>query len=117
MERFDDMNARLDEIRSLQRRTRRQREEIEQTDQIVYQVVTKGGGIDGMDHTDKGGKVKFASFDREEAEKQVTAWDDLKLVAMSGKELLALRKKVLAKLDGTEKLVLELPAAVRTNNW
>jgi hypothetical protein len=82
-------------------------------DQIVYQVVAKGGGVDG-------GKIKFASFDRAEAEKQVTAWDDLndlKLVAMTGKELLALKKKVLAKLDGVEKLVLELPATVRINNW
>jgi hypothetical protein len=86
-------------------------------DQIVYQVVTKGGGMDGMDHTDKGGKIKFASFDRAEAEKQVTAWDELKLVAMSGQELLDLKKKVLAKLDGVEKLVLELPATVRINNW
>lgn len=25
--------------------------------QIIYTLVTNGGGVDGLDHTDKGGKV------------------------------------------------------------
>lgn len=77
-----------------------------QSDKIIYQVISKGGGMDGMDHTDKGGQVQFASFEREEAENKITPWTELKLIAMSGKEITELRKKVLAKLDGTEKLVI-----------
>jgi hypothetical protein len=34
-------------------------------DAIVYTVVTKPGGCDGMDHTDKGGKVVYVSLTRE----------------------------------------------------
>lgn len=34
------------------------------TDLIVYQVITKPGGVDGLDHTDKGGTVVNASFDK-----------------------------------------------------
>lgn len=86
-------------------------------DQIVYQVVTKGGGVDGRDHTDKGGRIKFASFDRGEAEAQQTAWDDLKLVAIGHSEWMVMRKKVLSKLDGFERLAIELPLAVRVKGW
>lgn len=34
------------------------------TDTIIYRVVTNGGGIDGLDHTDKGGKVLWAGTDK-----------------------------------------------------
>lgn len=34
------------------------------TDLIVYQVITNGGGCDGLDHTDKGGTLVTASFDK-----------------------------------------------------
>ncbi len=34
-------------------------------DTIVYTVVSRGGGMDGMDHTDKGGKVMWAGLDKE----------------------------------------------------
>lgn len=86
-------------------------------DQIVYQVVTNGGGIDGMDRSDKGGQIKFASFDRTEAEKHVTPWDTLKLAAFSSKELLDIKKKALKKLDGIDQLVLDLHPDVRAKGW
>lgn len=38
-------------------------------DRIIYLVKTEPGGCDGMDHTDKGGQLMLATFDRAEAEK------------------------------------------------
>ena len=38
-------------------------------DTIIYTLVTKGGGIDGLDFTDKGGNVTHAFFTRGEAER------------------------------------------------
>lgn len=40
-------------------------------DRIVYKIVTKAGGVDGMDKNDKGGQITFASFDKAEAEKYI----------------------------------------------
>lgn len=40
-------------------------------DRILYTVLTKGGGQDGRDHTDRGGKIMLATFDIDEAKKRV----------------------------------------------
>lgn len=34
---------------------------------IVYTLISQGGGIDGRDHTDKGGEVVGAYFDETQA--------------------------------------------------
>lgn len=83
-------------------------------DQIVYVVMTKGGGMDGMDRNDKP-KAKFASFERKEAEKRLDAWSDLKLVALSADELVLKRNEALQKLDGIEQLLLETHYVEKSN--
>lgn len=35
-------------------------------DRIIYVLVTQGGGVDGRDHTDKGGHEVFASFSKQD---------------------------------------------------
>lgn len=46
------------------------------TDTIVYTTVSKGGGIDGMDHTDKGGNVTGAYLDKDKAKNSPNkAWE------------------------------------------
>lgn len=35
------------------------------TDRIVYQVISQPGGVDGLDHGDKGGLLVNASFDKQ----------------------------------------------------
>ena len=37
------------------------------TDRIVYQVVSQPGGVDGMDHNNKGGTIVFVTFNRDAA--------------------------------------------------
>ena len=83
-------------------------------DKIVYQVVTKAGGVDGMSR-DKGGVVTFASFNRPAAEKVANNWTNVTLTAFSAEELQLQQKAALAKLTGLEKLLLGiLPEPVIT---
>jgi hypothetical protein len=74
------------------------------TDKIIYKVVTNRGGIDGTS-SDLGGKVKFASLDRTEAEKKVDAWSTLKVDVIENFEEEA--RKALANLDPVERLLVE----------
>ena len=47
-------------------------------EKIVYQLIAKGGGVDGRDHTDKGGKVVACFLTRVEAETAKQAqWCDV----------------------------------------
>lgn len=74
-------------------------------DQILYVVMSKAGGYDGMSK-DKP-RAKFASFNKKDAEKQLDHWHELKLVAMSADEMVKLRKQAIEKLDGIERLLVE----------
>lgn len=76
------------------------------TDTIVYKVVTKGGGMDGMDNTDKGGKVMGAAISRETipAKYRVAAWY---AVVPEVVDLEAVASAALAKLNPVEKLALQ----------
>lgn len=62
------------------------------TDTIVYLAVTNGGGIDGLDRTDKGGRVMAAALSRDGLDPKwhVTGWytitpvvEDLEKVALA----------------------------------
>lgn len=75
-------------------------------DKIIYLVVSEPGGIDGRDFTDKGGRIKFASFDRSSAEAKLDAWHKLKLKAVSEEELDKIKNLAFEKLDKVEQLVL-----------
>lgn len=73
-------------------------------DRIAYLLIAEPGGVDGMDHTDKGGTVVAASFSKDRIEKRkgldsryriesrVVGQDDLRRAA--------------AKLDKLDKLLL-----------
>ena len=41
-------------------------------DKILYTVVTEPGGVDGMDHTDRGGIIVLATFDSNQANREGT---------------------------------------------
>lgn len=72
-------------------------------DIIVYCVVSKGGGIDGMDRSDKGGRIKSASFDKAEAEKACDAWSHVQARVVSPN---AIAFAALGRLDAVERLCL-----------
>ena len=75
-------------------------------DKIVYIVTTKPGGIDGRDHTDKGGTIMWASFDKAEMEAKITnlgGWYTLTPTVIDVKAAIT---AVYAKLDPLEKLLL-----------
>jgi hypothetical protein len=75
------------------------------TDTIVYTVVSKGGGIDGLDHTDKGGKVMGAYLQRTDIPKKyrVEGWYEVKPEVI---DLAAIAKRTVSKLDPVERLAL-----------
>lgn len=60
-------------------------------------------GIDGRDASDKGGKVLFASFDKRQAESQVTGWSYLKPEILEDYEQKV--RKVLDNLDPVTRLL------------
>ena len=74
-------------------------------DKIVYLVASNPGGVDGRDHTDKGGIIKFASFDKAKAESQLTGWHSLKKQVI---DTMQVESEALAKLTEIENLVLGL---------
>ena len=76
-------------------------------DRIVYIVTTAPGGQDGRDHTDKGGKLMLATFDRAKAEKFIGK-DTRYRLEPTVVGVVAARKAALAKLDLLDKLVLGL---------
>lgn len=74
------------------------------TDRIVYLVVTQSGGVDGRDHTDKGGHIMHATFDsREAAALTRQGWDTVKKEVV---EMTRARHTALAKLNPLDKLIL-----------
>lgn len=75
------------------------------SDSIVYLVVSNGGGIDGRDHTDKGGKVLYASHYKESAEKKVTGWSHFEARVVDHTEIC---KKVVHKLDSLERMSMRI---------
>lgn len=79
------------------------RRDVATSDRIAYCVVTNPGGIDGMDRNDKGGVVKFASFNRKEAERKVDGWSHLEPRVITPE---AIKNQALEKLDALERLVL-----------
>lgn len=81
-------------------------------DQIVYSVVTNSGGIDGMDRDDKGGVIKFASYDKAEAESQVDPWSTVKSCIVNVEER---RKVALNALTAIEKLLLGIAQPKKNN--
>jgi hypothetical protein len=75
-------------------------------DRILYIVVTEGGGQDGRDHTDKGGKVMLATFDLDEAKKRVGSDSRFKIEKRIVNEDDV--KKALAKLDPIDLLLVKV---------
>jgi len=75
------------------------------SDRIVYKVVSKGGGVDGMDFSDKGGHTKYASFDRSDAEKHVDGWSELRVEVIEHYEKRS--ERLLKDLDPVDRLILE----------
>ena len=75
-------------------------------DKIIYTLVTKGGGVDGLDFTDTGGKTVLATFSKEEAENSSKKpWCDIVPVIVDVDKA---KKDALAKLSPVDKLVLNL---------
>ena len=78
----------------------------EGVDKIVYTLIGKGGGVDGMDRNDPPGQLMDASFSKSDLlENQNLPWGDIKPQVVNLKEA---RKKALAKLDPIDKLVIGL---------
>lgn len=74
-------------------------------DQIVYSVVSKGGGVDGMDRSDKGGVVKSISLDKKAMLKELSPWHELQSQIV---DFDAAHVEALKKLTPLDKLVLGL---------
>ena len=75
-------------------------------EQIIYKLISKAGGIDGRDHTDKGGQLMRAFLSRHEAEASGMApWCEIvpEVVNMS-----TARAVALAKLNAIDRLALGL---------
>lgn len=73
---------------------------------IVYQLVSIGGGIDGTDHTDKGGKVLEAYKTRQEAEQsKVKPWCKIEPIVVDMQQA---KKLAMFKLSALDKLALGL---------
>ena len=83
-------------------------------DRIVYTVVTTGGGVDGMDHTDKGGLIVLATFNKEEAVKRIGLDSRFKLVPTVVDMDDAIRS-VRAKLTTYDRFILA--AAIEDGEW
>ena len=71
-------------------------------DMIVYTLVSKGGGVDGLDSSDKGGKVTHAFTTRLEAEKsKALPWSTLEPIVIDADKV---AKEAIAKLSPVERL-------------
>jgi len=78
-------------------------------DKIIYLVVTRGGGMDGRDWMDKGGKITYASLDKEDSSKHLDPWNELKSVIDDGTFLKDANKKI----NPLDRLVLGLDPKIR----
>lgn len=75
-------------------------------EKIVYMMLSKGGGIDGMDRDDKPDKLLGAYLTRQEAEKDPNlAWRNIEPVVV---DFDAIRTSAIKKLNAIDKLVLGL---------
>lgn len=75
------------------------------SDCIVYQLITNPGGVDGLDHTVKGGKVIRAHFSRASAEDDPSApWCKVEPVMIDPCKVL---KTATEKLTPIELLVIK----------
>jgi len=72
-------------------------------DRIAYCLVTTGGGVDGRDHTDKGGHVRFATFEKGEAARKRDGWVRVEARVVVPAAVAAAAK---GKLDPVEHLCL-----------
>ena len=77
-------------------------------DVILYVVVTQPGGVDGRDHTAKGGTVKFASPSKAEAEKHKDNWSTVETRVINFKNAVNHARQ---KLDPIDLIVLGLGQA------
>lgn len=73
----------------------------------VYAVRTKGGGVDGMDHTDKP-RDKDVYTSCEEAERYITPWDEEDPVPRL-LDVKKIRAQALAKLNAAERFAVLNP--------
>lgn len=74
-------------------------------DTIVYTTISKGGGIDGMDHTDKGGRVTGAYLDKGKATKNPNApWNNVVAVVVDLEEV---AKDAIKAMDPVTRLAIE----------
>ena len=76
------------------------------SDRIVYEVVTTGGGVDGMDHNDKGGTVVAAYYDKAAATDYVGK-DGRYRINPTVVDVSEVRKQILARLTPVERLILD----------
>lgn len=73
-------------------------------DRIVYKLISKGGGIDGRDHTDQGGQLRAAFWSKVEAQASSLApWCE---VVPEIVNVEAAKRAALAKLNAIDLLVL-----------
>lgn len=73
-------------------------------DTIIYTLVSKGGGIDGRDHTDKGGNVTRVYATREQAEKgDNLPWNNIVPIVV---DLDKVAKEALASLTPVQRFAL-----------
>jgi len=75
-------------------------------DRIVYVLISNAGGVDGLDHNDKGGREIEASFEEGALEKSRNLpWCSIEKRVV---ELNHAKKEAMDKLTATDKLVLGL---------
>ena len=82
-------------------------------DRIVYVLVSTGGGVDGIDSTDKGGQDLEAFFDIDSAQKSPKfhyARIDKRVV-----EVEDARREAIKKLNAVDQLVLGVNAPKMTH--
>jgi hypothetical protein len=75
------------------------------TDRIVYLVLSAGGGVDGMDNTDKGGTLVSASFDKAATQGKYGI-DCRYKIEPQVVDVEVARNEALAKLSQLDRLVL-----------
>lgn len=89
-------------------------------DTIVYTTVSNGGGVDGRDHTDKGGNVTGAYLDKQQAIKNPNSpWNTVVPIVVDLQET---AKKVLERLSPVDRLAVEeyfkaKGPSIRTNHF
>lgn len=74
-------------------------------DTIVYVTYSTGGGVDGLDRTDKGGQMTGAYLDKRDTEDHMI--QTYNVVKPEVHDLDVVRKAVLRKLSPLERLALE----------